>query len=261
MAKAKNLRDPESLRRVRRAYYALGTYIDIKVGQLLASLEENGFCENTIVVFCSDHGDMLCEKGMVQKRTFYEWSSRVPLIICFPEGWRRGRTCTQPVNLIDLPPTFLDMAGVKERLPMDGRSLMGLLDGSDTGDWEATSEFHSQGAHASCFMIRREEFKYVCIHGHESQLFDLEADPGEWHNLAGKLEYRKVEEQLKAHISELFEPDAIDTAVRESVRKRTLIKRAMEITNTRWDVEPRFDPTKGVVDQYLPGMSLADIPR
>jgi choline-sulfatase len=106
VAKAKNLRDPESIRRVRRAYYALVTYIDIKVGELLASLEENGFCENTIVVFCSDHGDMLCEKGMVQKRTFYEWSSRVPLIIRFPQGWQRGTICMEPVNLVDLLPTW-----------------------------------------------------------------------------------------------------------------------------------------------------------
>jgi choline-sulfatase len=263
VTKAKNLRDPESIRRVRRAYYALVTYIDIKVGELLASLEENGFHENTIVVFCSDHGDMLCERGMVQKRTFYEWSSRVPLIIRFPDRWQGGTVHTEPVNLIDLLPTFLDMAGVgvEERLPMDGRSLMGLLDGSDTEGWEAISEYHSQGAHAPCFMIRRGKYKYVYIHGYESQLFDLEADPGEWNNLVGQPAYKEIEEQLKARIFELFDPDAIDDAVMESVRKRTLIKRAMESTHTRWDVEPRFDPTKGITDQYLSGKSLADIPR
>jgi choline-sulfatase len=263
VAKAKNLRDPGSLRRVRRAYYALVTYIDIKVGELLASLEENDFHENTIVVFCSDHGDMLCEKGMVQKRTFYEWSSRVPLIIRFPQRWQQGMVRTEPVNMVDLLPTFLDMAGmgVEERLPMDGRSLMGLLDGSNTEGWEAISEYHSQGAHAPCFMIRRGKYKYVYIHGYESQLFDLEADPGEWHNLAGLPEYKEIEEQLKARIFELFDPDAIDDAVMDSVRKRTLIKRAMESTHTRWDVEPRFDPTKGITDQYLSGKSLTDIPR
>jgi choline-sulfatase len=263
VAKAKNLKDSESIRRVRRAYYALVTYVDLKVGELLASLEENGFAGNTVVVFTSDHGDMLCEKGMVQKRTFYEWSTRVPLIMRFPDGWQRGTVRREPVNLIDLMPTFLDVAGVAEgeRLPLDGRSLMGLVDGSDVEEWEAISEFHSQGAHAPCFMIRRGRFKYVIIHGYESQLFDLEADPGEWHNLSGEPAYREVEERLKGRIFELFDPDAIDRAVAESVRKRALVKRAMQMSGTRWDVEPRFDPTKGITDQYLPDARLADIPR
>jgi choline-sulfatase len=254
VASAKNLRDPESLRRVRRAYYALVTYVDIKVGELLASLDENGFQEDTVVVFASDHGDMLCEKGMVQKRTFYEWSSRVPLVIRFPDGWQRGIVRPEPVNLIDLLPTFLDIAGVKEeeRLPVDGRSLIGLLDGSDTEGWEAFSEYHSQGAHAPCFMIRRGRYKYVYIHGHDRQLFDLEADPGEWDNLAGRLEYREIEERLQARILEQFDPDDIDTAVTESIQKRALIKQAMQSTTTRWDAEPRFDPAKGITDQYLP---------
>ncbi len=79
--------------------------------------------------------------------------------------------------------------------------------------------------------------------------------------MAGQPEYKEIEEQLKAHILEQFDPDAIDKAVTESVQKRTLVKRAMEISGTRWDVEPRFDPTKGITDQYLSGKSLADIPR
>ncbi|HIC88875.1 MAG TPA: choline-sulfatase [Anaerolineae bacterium] len=254
VAEAKNLRNPESLRRVRRAYYALVTYIDIKVGELLASLEENGFRENTIVVFCSDHGDMLCEKGMVQKRAFYEWSSRVPLIMRFPDGWQQGTVRSEPVNLIDLAPTFLDMVGVgeEERLPMDGKSLMPLLDGSDVEERVVFSEYHSQGAHAPCFMVRQGRYKYIYIHGYDSQLFDLEADPGEWHNLVGDPRYKDVEERLRTLILVQFAPDAIDRAVMESVRKRALIKQAMAITHTRWDVEPRFDPTRSITGQYLP---------
>lgn len=261
--KTKNFKDFESIRRVRRAYYAMVTYIDIKVGELLDSLKENSFHENTIIVFTSDHGDMLCERGMVQKRAFYEWSSRVPLIIRFPDGWQAGTTYPQPVNLIDLLPTFLDMGGVREdeRLPVDGRSLMGLLDGKDTKDRVVFSEYFSQGCHAPCFMIRKDHYKYVYIHGYESQLFDLNSDPGEWHNLAGNPEYQEIEAQLKARILEKFDPDAIDKAVTTSVKKRQLIDRAMKITITRWDIEPRFDPTKGSTDQYLIGKGTAHIPR
>ena len=134
---------------------------------------------------------------MVQKRTLYEWSTRVPLIIRFPQEQQRGTVRAEPVNLIDLLPTFLDMAGVaaEERLPMDGRSLMGLLDGSDTEDWEAISEYHSQGAHAPCFMIRRGKYKYVyhtppdAAHPAERELYDLSADPGEFNNLAAESEH------------------------------------------------------------------------
>ena len=263
VAKAENLRDPDSIYRVRRAYYALVTYIDLKVGELLAALEENGLQGDTIVLFTSDHGDMLCERGMVQKRTFYEWSSRVPLILRFPDGWQRGTVRPEPVNLIDLFPTFLDVADVGEeaRLDADGRSLVGLLDGSDAEDWATFSEYHSQGAHAPCFMVRRGRYKYVLIHGYGSQLFDLGADPGEWSNLAGRAEYAEIEERLKARILEQFDPDGIERAVTESVRKRDLIRRAMGITGTRWDVEPRFDPAQGITDQYLPGTRLAEIPR
>ncbi|MCI0476864.1 MAG: choline-sulfatase, partial [Anaerolineales bacterium] len=194
VANAKNLRDPESLRRVRRAYYALVTYIDRKLGELLASLDENGFRDNTIVIFTSDHGDMLCEKGMVQKRTFYEWSSRVPLVMRFPDGSYRGATRAEPVSLIDLFPTLLDLAAVlpESHLPLDGTSLIGLLDGRDKIARRVFSEYHAQGAHAPCFMLRRGKWKYVYIHGYDAQLFDLETDPGEWRNLAGKPEQSKI---------------------------------------------------------------------
>jgi choline-sulfatase len=266
VAKAPALRDPESVRRVRRAYFALVTYIDIKVGELLDALEENGFRENTVVFFTSDHGDMLCEKGMVQKRTFYEWSSRVPLLVRFPDRRSHGVVHPKPVNLIDLLPTFLDIAGVGEedRLPVDGRSLMGLLDGIEGTDAEkqiAFSEYHSQGAHAPCFMVREGQYKYVYIYGYGSQLFDLESDPGEWHNLAGDPDYVEIEGRLKGLILGRFDPHAIEKAVSASVRKRTLIRQAMTLTDTRWDFEPHFDPTKGITDQYLPGAGRAEIPR
>jgi choline-sulfatase len=254
IALAENLRDPESIRRVRRAYYALVTYVDTKVGELLASLEENGFDENTIVIFCSDHGDMLCERGMVQKRTFYEWSSRVPLIMRFPDGWLVGTTRPEPVNLIDLLPTLLDMVNfpTEQRLPMDGRSLMSLLKGTDTRERITFAEYHSQGSHAPCFMVRQGQFKYVTIHGYAGQLFDLEADPHEWHNLIGESDYTEVESRLKALIFARFAPEAIDAAIQASISKRTLVKAAMQINRTSWDVEPRFDPIRPVTEQYLP---------
>ncbi|MGC9346783.1 MAG: sulfatase-like hydrolase/transferase, partial [Anaerolineae bacterium] len=212
VALPEELRNPDSIRRVRRAYYALVTYVDRKVGELLATLEREGFMEDTVIVFTSDHGDMLCEKGMVQKRTFYEWSARVPLILRFPDGWKAGTVIDEPVNLIDLMPTFLDLGGVPgdERLDYDGRSLIGLLDGSDAVGWETFSENHSDSMiEAPCFMLRRGAYKYVYIHGHEDQLFDLASDPREWNNLVHDPDHAAVVAEMRGRILEVFDPDEI----------------------------------------------------
>lgn len=251
ISKAKKLRDPESIRRVRRAYYALVTYIDDKIGELLNTLSSCGFADNTIIVFCSDHGDMLCERGMVQKRTFYEWSSRIPLIIRFPEQ-QSGKIIKTPVNLIDLLPTFLDLATVEERLSYDGTSLLPLMQ-DETPEHRITfSEYHSQGAHTPCFMIRDGNYKYVLIHNYEAQLFDLAADPDEWVNLAGNPDYADIEAALKQAILKQFNPEQIDASIQTNLAQRKLIHEAMQCNQTTWDHEPRFDPKKSLVEQYLP---------
>jgi choline-sulfatase len=251
--KAPQLRQPESLRRLRRAYYALVTYVDNRVGELLAALQETGFADDTLVIFSSDHGDMLGERGMVQKRTFYEFSSRVPLIIHFPDGRAAGMRLPAPVNMVDLLPTLLDLVEFpeSERLPMDGSSLLPLINGDDQDDRVTFSEFHAQGSHATCFMVRQGRYKYVYIHGYDSQLFDLENDPGEWHNLAGQPDFAAIEAHLKALILSRFDPDAIEAQVSASVRRRWLIKRAMDISGVRWDAEPHFDPSLPMDEQYL----------
>ncbi len=252
--KAENLRDPDSLRRVRRAYYALVSYVDQKVGQLLDALEETGYADNTLVIFTSDHGDMLCERGMVQKRVFYEWSSRVPLIFRFPDGHGAGQRVNAPVNLIDILPTLLDVAEYPEadRLPLDGKSLLEFGGDSVREGVHTFSEYHSQGSHAPCFMVREGHYKYVYIHGYESQLFDMEKDPGEWHNLSDRPEFAEVETHLKELILAQFDPDAIEDAVAESVRRRWVVKKAMDISGTRWDVEPSFDPSRPIDEAYFP---------
>jgi choline-sulfatase len=102
-------------------------------------------------------------------------------------------------------------------------------------------------------MVRAGEWKYVYIHGYDKQLFDLQNDPGEWNNLIGEKEYADVADHLHSLILDRFDPGAIDQDVRRSVARRWLLKEAMEKTGVSWDVEPRFDPTKPVTEQYLPG--------
>jgi choline-sulfatase len=251
--KPKTLRDPDSIRRVRRAYYALVSYIDHKVGELLDSIEQNGFMENTVVIFASDHGDMLLEKGMVQKRTFYEMSSRVPLILTYPKLNLAGEIIIEPVNLIDILPTLLDFAGISptQRIPMDGLSLLPIMKGEEKNTRVAFSEYHSQGSHAPCFMVRQGRFKYIYIHGYYSQLFDLENDPGEWHNLSGNPAFNEIEKSLLARVLGRFNPEWIEQDVMASIQKREMIKQAMGKTHQSWDFQPFFDPHKDLMDQYL----------
>ena len=244
------LTDPESLRRVRRAYYGLVSYVDDKLGELLDALAENGLADDTVVVFCSDHGDMLCERGMVQKRCFYEWSSRVPLVARFPDGSYAGETCADPVSLVDLLPTFLDVAGVDEddRLPYDGHSLFDTLEGR-VDDRVVFSEFYAEGVHAPCFMARRGDLKYVLVHGHDERLFDLNEDPGEWADRSA--ERRGAADELRDAVLDRFDPETIDTAVEASVRRRAAIHRATG-EHEEWAYDPPFDPTRHSLDQYRP---------
>jgi len=228
---AVDLRDPDALRALRRAYYALVTYVDRKLGELLDAVPPD-----TIVIFTSDHGDMLGERAMVQKRCFYEWSVRVPLLVRHPSGHGAGTSVDAPVSLLDLAPTILDWVGAEERLPMDGGSL------DRPGD-VVFSEYHVEKVRAPCFMVRRGSRKYIYIHGHGEQLFDLEVDPGERTNLAGE----EDTSALRACILDRFDPDAIARAGESSVRRRELIARAMTMTGTRWDYSPPFDATKQYV--------------
>ena len=240
-----DIKEPDSLRALRRAYYAAVSYVDRKVGELVYSLEQNGLLENTIIVFTSDHGDMLGERGMVQKRSFYEWSTRIPLIIRFPDGMGRGTKIKEPVSLIDVTPTVLDMAGIKEavRCPVDGKSLMGLISGDAEPDRDVFSEHHTEAVESPCFMIRRGSYKYIMIHGHESLLFDLEQDPGEWNNLSGREDLGEKEYDLRQRILEQFDPDEINRGIIVGMKRKKVIRDAMIANDTHWDYSPVFEPT------------------
>ena len=233
-----DLGDPEALTALRRAYYALVTYVDRKVGELLDVVPPN-----TAVLFTSDHGDMLGERRMVQKRCFYEWSVRVPLVVGLPGGVGAGTTVAEPVSLLDVLPTLLDLAGLPadERLPLDGASLAPLLEGGREPDRLVLSEYHVEKVRAPCFMARRGRHKLVHVHGHDEQLFDLDADPGEWENLVGRPETAAVESELRAAILARFDPDAIAADGAASVRRRDLVRRALERNGTSWDYAPVVD--------------------
>ena len=249
------VQEPASLRRVRRAYYALVSYVDRKLGELMDALEQHGLADDTVVVFTSDHGDMLGEKGMVQKRTFYEWSTRVPLVVRFPDRRAAGRRVAAPVSLVDLLPTFLDIAGVPDPVPHEGRSLLPLMRGEASTSWDVFAESHAEGIYGACFMLRTERHKLVHIHhegGEEAQLFDLHADPTERRDLAREPEHAPLLAELRARLLDRFDPPAVQREIHRSLRVRGILKRWSEQTGTSWSYAPRFDPRRRTWEQYLP---------
>jgi choline-sulfatase len=249
-----DLRDPEGLYRLRRAYYALMTYMDQKVGELLDVLERTGLADNTIIVFTSDHGDMLAEREMVQKRCFYEFSARVPLIVKFPDRRNAGTVIDTPVSTLDLLPTFCEMTGSDASQPHDGGSLIPIIAGENERDIRDRHIFVQ--AHevvgVPCIMVRKGDWKYNYIHGHDPQLFNLNDDPKEWDNLAGKPEHAELEAELRGLILAEFDLDEIAAENLASIRRRALILEVMQAQGTTWTHYPQFDARRGALDQHLP---------
>ena len=239
----------EQVRRARHAYYAMVSYIDDKVGRLLQTLERTRFDENTIVVFTSDHGDMLGERGMWFKRVFFDWSCKVPLLVARP-GVQRQRRIASPVSHVDLLPTFLDFATGGKTVdwvePVDGRSLVPLADsGDEAGEGQAFAEYTAEGVTGPCCMLRRGRHKYIYTHGHPDQLFDMEADPHELRNLAaGRAD---VVSRMKQAVLAHWDPAAIKQQVLASQARRKFINALPEPSQPVWDYQADVDDSKRFV--------------
>ena len=216
------------IRNARRAYYAMVTYVDAKIGQVLDALARAGLADDALIIFCSDHGEMLGERGMWYKQTFYEPSARVPLVVRGPGviPSRHAQVC----SLVDLLPTLLEVVGLGGApvAPVDalaGRSLLPLLQGRAI-DWadEAISEYSSEGVVAPSRMIRRGRWKYVSTLGLPPLLFDLQDDPRELVNRAGDASLAAVELELRDRLLEDWNPTAIDAQIRASQRRRLFLR-------------------------------------
>ena len=177
-------------RLVRAAYWAMVDLIDRQVGRLLTTLETSGQLENTVVIFTSDHGEMLGDHGIYLKGPhFYEPAVRVPLIVAGPGVQEPGRRTGALVELDDLAPTVLDLAGVDRPAGMQARSLLDVLEGGDAHRADVYCEYYNampwhRDPEAHATMVRTDRHKLVVYHGiGEGELYDLTADPGETRNL------------------------------------------------------------------------------
>ncbi len=198
----------EAWRDCRAHYYGMINVVDDGIGKMLDALEQTGRLENTIVVYASDHGEMLYDRGMQGKQLMYDQSSKVPLVIRLPEGLDRGRTSDTLVSSLDLVATFLDVAGESINI-CHGESLMPTLNNEVASHRDEV--FSEMGAKK---MIRRGEWKYVYHPEREiQQLFNLVDDPNELNNQSGSVGVLALEREMRERLLEwLVETEAQPTA-------------------------------------------------
>ncbi|MBY8976128.1 choline-sulfatase [Rhodobacteraceae bacterium NNCM2] len=243
----------DEIRNARHAYYANTSYFDSKVGGIIRALEESGQLDNTYVIVTADHGDMLGERGLWYKMTLLEHSARVPLLIAGP-GIER-RTVPEACSLVDLLPTFTDMAGAAPTfgMPIDGRSLLPLARGeADNDPDEAIAEYCAECASHPVFMIRRGQYKYTHCDVDPPQLFDLAADPGERTNLAPDPAHAERADAFAAEVAERWDSEAIRKNVIATQKQRRAVHAAMEAgLLTSWDYNPPRDASKEFVRNHM----------
>ena len=223
--------------RSRRAYFANISYLDDKIGSILDVLERTG--QEAIVVFVSDHGDMLGERGLWFKMNFYEGSARVPLMIAAP-GLAPGLV-SDPVSTIDLCPTLCDLAGVSmaEVMPWtDGESLVPLANGRHRTS-PVAMEYAAEASITPLVGLRQGRWKYTNCAADPEQLFDLDADPQEMTNLADDPAHAKTLEHFRLIAAARWDLEAFDAAVRESQARRWVVYESLRNgAYYPWDFQP-----------------------
>lgn len=249
----------DQIRNARHAYYANISYVDDKIGQLLASLQATGQLVNTIVMVIADHGDMLGERGLWYKMNFFEHSARVPLIMA-GVGIAR-QTIASPCSLVDLLPTLLDIAALDGRnqpplgQPIDGHSLLPLASGKLDGDTEsndtAIGEYCAEMTEHPVFMIRRGNYKYIHCESDPPLLFDVVNDPQETHNLAAD---SALSAPFADEISQRWDSPQLRRDIIASQCQRRTVRAVMELAEgneNSWDYNPPREASQEYVRNHM----------
>lgn len=203
--------DAQERRRAFAAYYGLCSWLDHNVGQILRALDDSGLAARTHVIYTSDHGDNLGARGVWGKSTLYEESVKVPMLLAGP-GVAPG-VCSTPVDLLDLFPTLLEGAGIDPAPEMGrrpGRSLFALAGAPADAQRPILSEYHAAGSNSAAFMLRIGRWKYHHYVGFRPELFDLQYDPEELHDLAADPAHAEVLARMEAELRGLLDPEAVD---------------------------------------------------
>jgi len=215
--------DAAELQGITRSYYACTAWMDACLAPILGALERLGLANDTLVVYTSDHGELLGDHGLLQKGSLYEGALRVPAILRLPGKIAAGRKAARVAEHLDLTRTVLDYAGVAPHESMAGRSLRRVLESEQDVEWDdrAISELikgallngvqdrRSLSGSKLQLSVRRDNWKYFRYGDTERALFDLSQDPDELHNLIDDPERRVVARELEAELS-AFRPKSFE---------------------------------------------------
>lgn len=227
----------EDIKSSRRAYFANISYLDDKIGEVMEALEATR--QEAIIIFVSDHGDMLGERGLWFKMSFYEGSSRVPFMIASPD--MKPGLVTEPVSNLDVTPTLCDLANISmaEVEPwVEGESLRSLGNGGKRKT-AVPIEYAAEASYAPLVCLRKDNWKYTkCVLDPE-QLFDLDSDPHELTNLVEDPVYKEVVEGFRKLAEQRWDLEQFDAAVRESQARRWVVYEALRNGSYYpWDHQP-----------------------
>ncbi|MEM9247258.1 MAG: choline-sulfatase [Pseudomonadota bacterium] len=241
------------IRRARRAYLANVSYFDSHVGAIVDTLDHMGERDNTIVIVTADHGDMLGERGLWYKMNFFEHSARVPLIFAGP-GIAQG-VATNASSLIDLLPTFLEIAGGTEDMlgaAIDGRSLLPLAHGEPDPVDEAIGEYCAEMTPWPVFMLRRGPLKYIHCDVDPPQLYDLARDPQERVNRASDPDYAEAARAFSEEVATRWDSAQLREDVIRTQKSRRALHAAMEAgAGEHWDYNPPRDASQEYVRNHM----------
>ncbi|KAK6611397.1 choline-sulfatase [Botrytis cinerea] len=217
----------EQIKRARRAYYGAVSYVDDCIGKLLQVLKDCRLDDNTIIVFSGDHGDMLGERGLWYKMSYFESSVRVPLLVHYPKYFNAHHV-SENVSTLDILPTLADLANVElwPGLPMD--------------------EYCGEGTISPMMMIRRGSWKYITCPADPDQLYNLADDPKE-------VKPPKFLKDFQAEAAAKWDFEKITNDVLLSQRQRRLVWSALKIGKfTSWDHNPNDDGREKYIRSHIP---------
>ena len=201
--------DEERLQVARSAYFGLCSFLDHNIGTVLAALEDAGLMDDTRVLYSSDHGEMLGDQGIWSTSVMYEASAGVPLLLAGP-GVPKNREIATITSLVDVFPTVIECTGAEpntEDAALPGHSLIHIAKGARP-ERTVLTEYHAGGSITGCFMVRVGRWKYVHYVGLPPQLFDMEADPDEIHDLGRSPDHAGVLQDCEAKLRRVVDPEA-----------------------------------------------------
>ncbi|MBN1349198.1 sulfatase-like hydrolase/transferase [candidate division KSB1 bacterium] len=239
--------DPDILRKIRMAYYGMFSYVDEKVGELLKALELIGKRENTIIIFCSDHGEMMGEKALFEKRSFFEDSLRVPLIIAHPDS--RHREIDVPVSLVDFFPTLRDMLRLDWQTDqLDGASLTWAFNHPQQkmSHKPVIAEYFGEAIDFPFRAAIDASMKYVSFPGSDypERLYDLKRDPLELNDFASDQDYKDDILRFGKTLSNRFDYGRLKDKIMKSQQNRRLLKALYTTHRPDWNYTPVYDASK-----------------